>query len=91
MGKDDMKNWLTDMDDILNCKYFIKDPCPINATKDHTIIKKLYKKFPYLKENIWICPHPNAYNKLGYYLIWLPDGEVEEVFGENKVRELLFI
>jgi hypothetical protein len=84
IGEQDVQIWLNNMKDILEHDNFVKNP----QTKDTAT--KLYKQKPFLKYNVWVCPHPKAHHKLGYYLVWAGGNqEPREVFGEIEVRKVL--
>lgn len=85
IGEEDCKAWLDDIEDIISSPYFIRDPVPYEFAAE----TRARNKFPHVIGKTWISPHPEAYHKLGYYQIWRPNKEVENVFGEKEVRKAL--
>ena len=85
IGEEDARAWLSGMSDILADKFFIRDPVPMEWAAE----TRARNKFPHVIGYTWVSPHPEAWHKLGYYQIWRPNRQMEEVFGESNVRVAL--
>jgi hypothetical protein len=85
IGECDANAWLAGMSDILADEFFVRDPVPCAFAAE----TRARNKFPHVLGHTWVSPHPEAWHKLGYYQIWRPNGQMEEVFGESDVRVAL--
>lgn len=82
IGREDAEVWLNSIQDIISHKYFVKDPV---VESEYDEVSKM------MNNHLWVCPHPEAYHKLGYFIIHYPDGQVKETNIEAEVRQHLSI
>lgn len=82
IGREDADVWLNSIQDITSHKYFVKDPV---VESEYDEVSKM------MNNHLWVCPHPEAYHKLGYFIIHYPDGQVKETNIEAEVRQHLSI
>jgi hypothetical protein len=89
---EDAEDWLVCMKEFFLDPFFF--PKPIGCGFCHEdrvkmIRSSVFTKAPHLENHTFATPHWNLFAKLGYYEVWNADLSVQEVFGEQALRELL--
>ncbi len=81
IGREAMEIWVECVEQtLMNKDYFIKNPEDANFLLDKNLDRK---------GKTWVSPHPDIQSKMGYYIIWRPNGDIEEASDEDGVLEKL--